>query len=47
MWRLEYAANLRETQHTSELNINSLKINVHDIMLFFTKRFPETFGGLP
>ena len=47
MWRLEYVANLRETQHTSELNINSLKINVNDIMLFFTKRFPEIFGGLP
>ena len=42
-WRHEYVVNLRETQQTSKLNINSLKINVNDIM----KRCPSTFGGLP
>ena len=32
-WRHGYVVNLRETQRTSKLNINSLKINVNDIVL--------------
>ena len=32
-WRHEYVVNLRETQRTSKLNINSSKINVNDIVL--------------
>ena len=39
--------NLRETQRTSELNIDSLKINVNDIVLVFCEKVPSTFGGLP
>ena len=43
-----YVVNLRETQRTSKLNINSLKVNVNDIVLvFFMKRCPNNFGGLP
>ena len=45
-WRHEYVVNLRETQRTSKLNINSLKINVNDAS-FFMKRCPDTLGGLP
>ena len=39
--------NLRETQRTSKLNIDSPKINVNDIVLAFCEKMPETFGGLP
>ena len=32
-WRHEYEVNLRETQRTSKLNINSPKINVNNIAI--------------
>ena len=32
--------NLRETQRTSKLNIDSLKINVNDIVLVFYEKVP-------
>ena len=35
--------NLRETQGTSKLNINSLKINVNDIVLVFYEKVPRHF----
>ena len=35
--------NLRETQRTSKLNINSLKINVNDIVLIFYEKVPRYF----
>ena len=34
-WRHRYVVNLRETQRTLNLKINSLKINVNDIVLIF------------
>ena len=34
-WRHGYVVNLRDTQRTSKLKINSLKINVNDIVLAF------------
>ena len=40
-WRHEYVVNLRETQQTSKLNINSLKINVNDIVLVFYEKVPR------
>ena len=49
-WRHEYVVNLRETQRTSKLNINSPKINVNDIVLVYdslVKRCPDIFGELP
>ena len=33
--------NLRETQRTSKLNVNSLKINVNDIVLVFYQKGPQ------
>ena len=42
-WRHEYVVNLRETQRTSKLNINSLKINVNDIVLIFYEKVPRHF----
>ena len=42
-WRYEYVVNLRETQRTSKLNINSLKINVNDIVLVFYEKVPRHF----
>ena len=42
-WRHEYVVNLRETQRTSKLNKNSLKINVNDIVLVFYKKVPRRF----
>ena len=42
-WRHEYVVNLRETQGTSKLNINSLKINVNDIVLVFYGKAPRHF----
>ena len=35
--------NLRETQRTSKLNINSKKINVNDIVLVYDKMEPRHF----
>ena len=37
-WRHVYVINLRETQRTSKLNINSLKNNVNDIVLVFYEK---------
>ena len=36
-WRHEYVVNLRETQRISKLNINSLKVNVNDVVLVFSE----------
>ena len=41
-----YVVNLRETQQTSKLNINSLKINVNDILLVFYEKVPRHFWGI-
>ena len=41
--RLEYVVNLRETQRTSRSNINSLKINVNDIVLVFYEKGSRHF----
>ena len=41
-WRQEYVVNLRETQ-TSTLNIDSLKINVNDIVLVIYEKVPRHF----
>ena len=41
-----FEVNLHETQQTSKLNINSVKININDIVLVFYERCPNTFGGL-
>ena len=38
-----YVVNLRETQQTSQLNVNSLKINVNDIALVFYEKVPKHF----
>ena len=35
--------NWRETQRTSKLNIDSLKINVNDIVLVFYEKVPRNF----
>ena len=35
--------NLNETQRTSKLNIDSLKINVNDIVLVFYEKVPRHF----
>ena len=35
--------NLRETQRTSKLNIDSLKINITDIVLVFYEKMPRHF----
>ena len=42
-WRHKYVVNLRETQRTSKLNINSLKVNVNDIVLVFYEKVPRHF----
>ena len=42
-WRLGYVVNLGETQQTSKLNINSLKINVNHIVLVFYEKVPKHF----
>ena len=41
--RHEYVVNLRETQRTSKLNINSPKINVNDIVLVYDEKVPIHF----
>ena len=38
--------NLRETQQTSKLNINSQKINVNDIVLVYDEMVPRHFGRI-
>ena len=40
-WRHEYVVNLRETQGTSKLNENSLKIEVNDIVLVYDGKVPR------
>ena len=45
-WRYEYVINLRKTQRTSNLNINSLQINVNDIVLVFYEKVPRHFWGI-
>ena len=42
-WRHGCVVNLREIQLTSKLNINSLKINVNDIVLVFYGKVPRHF----
>ena len=37
-WRHEYVVNLRETQRTLKLNINSKKNNANDIVLVFVEK---------
>ena len=41
--RYEYVINLRETQPTSKLNINSLEINANDIVLIYVEKVPRHF----
>ena len=36
-----YVVNLRKTQRTSRLHVNSLKINVNDIVLDFYEKVPK------
>ena len=38
--------NLRETQRTSKLNIDSLKINVNDIVLAFYEKVSRHFWSI-
>ena len=38
-----YIVNLRETQRISKLNINSLKININDIVLVCYEKVPKHF----
>ena len=35
--------NLRETQRTSKLNVDSLKFNFNDIVLVFNEKVPRRF----
>ena len=42
-WRHGCVVNIREIQLTSKLNINSLKINVNDIVLVFYGKVPRHF----
>ena len=42
-WRNEYVLNLRDTQRTSKLNINSIKINVSNIVLVIYEKLPRHF----
>ena len=42
-WRPEYVVNLLETQRTLKLNINSLKINVTDVVLVFYEKVTRSF----
>ena len=45
-WRHEYVVNLRETQQTSQLNTNCLKINVNSIALDFYEKVLRHFWGI-
>ena len=38
--------NLRETQRTPKLNINSHKININDIVLVYDEVVPKHFLGI-
>ena len=42
-WRHEDELNLRETQQTSKLNVNSQKINVNNIVLAYNEKVPKHF----
>ena len=42
-WRHGYVVYSRETQRTSKLNINSLKVNVNNVVLDFYKKVPRHF----
>ena len=42
-WRHEYEVNLSEKQRTSTLNINSLKVNVNDIVLVIYEKVLRHF----
>ena len=42
-WRHEYVVNLRETKGTSKLNLNSLKVNVNDIVLVIYEKVLRHF----
>ena len=42
-WRHKYIVNLHETQRTSKLNIDSLKIDVNDIVLVIYEKVPSHF----
>ena len=42
-WRHEYRVNLRETQRTLKLNINSKKVYVNDFVLVFYEKVPRYF----
>ena len=42
-WKYVYAVNLRETQRTSKLNINSPRINVNDFVLVYYEKAPRHF----
>ena len=42
-WSHVYIINLRQTQRTSKLNVNSLKINVNDIVLVFYEKVLRHF----
>ena len=43
---IRYVVNLRETQQTSKLDINSLKINVNDIVQVFYEKVPKHFSRI-
>ena len=45
-WRHEYEVNLRETQRTSKLNINSPKVNVNDTGLVYDEKVHIHFWGI-
>ena len=46
-WRHEYVVNLRETQGTSKVNINYLKINFKDIVRVTCEKVPRHFWRIP
>ena len=45
-WRHKYVRNLRETQRTSKLNLNSLKVNVNNIVLVIYEKVLKHFWGI-
>ena len=45
-WRDGYVVNFCETQRTSKLNINSVKINVNDIVVVFCEKVPRHFWSI-
>ena len=42
-WIHEYVVNLRQTERTSKLNVNSPKINVNDIVLLYDEKVSMYF----